>query len=342
MDRSFRNHEPELIEIYNGLVSRWRTIVLLTMCGLVAVVAYLIFKPVVYEATVSFLPPQKNQIQALRIPVLIARQGIPRTRSVMHVTYWTPILPKIPEIDVAQVFAAFRSNLTSPGLQQRYVQEHVIPTEFYVSNNAGTLTLMIYSDHSDQAMEWAKGFSRYASQVTIQELTSNIQHVIGNRLTLLEYAITTIRNLNDQYKLVRLEQLKDALHIARKLNIVDRIVETPLRPEDVPLYYRGTTMLSAEIEAVQQRGTTDSFGAHHIRELQHTRDQLRSISIKTDDVQAASFNEASVRRVKTNSTRLIVLGILLGLVVGIMVAFFGVVTEWSRNELADKKSARAP
>ena len=154
MDRSFRNHEPELIEIYNGLVSRWRTIVLLTMCGLVAVVAYLIFKPVVYEATVSFLPPQNNQIQALRFPMLIARQGILRSRSVMHVAYWTPILPKIPEIDVKQVYKGFQSKLTSPGLQQRYVQEHVIPTEFYVSNNAGTLTLMIYNDQSDQAMSF--------------------------------------------------------------------------------------------------------------------------------------------------------------------------------------------
>ena len=342
MDRSFRNHELELIEIYNGLVRRWKTIVLLTMCGLVAVGAYLIFKPVVYEATVSLLPPEKHQIQALRFPMLIAGQGIPRSRSVMHVKYWTPVLPNIPEINVELVFEAFQSKLTSPGLQQRYVQKHGISTEFYVSDNAGTLTLIIYSDHSDQAMEWVKGFSRYASQMTIQELAANIQHVISNRLTLLEYAITSIRNLNDQYKLDRLEQLKEALHIARKLNIVDRIVETPLRPEDVPLYYRGTTMLSAEIEAVQQRATIDSFSSHHIRELQQTRDHLRSVSIKTDDVEAASFNEASVRRVKANSFRLIILGTLFGLVIGITVAFFGVVTEWSRNLLIDKKSARVP
>tara|TARA_B100001123_G_C15344974_1_gene1036576 strand:+ start:14147 stop:15088 length:942 start_codon:yes stop_codon:yes gene_type:complete len=313
------------------------------MCGLVAVGAYLIFKPVVYEATVSLSLPQKNQIQALRFPMLIAQQGIPRSRSVMHVTYWMPSLPKLPEIDVYHVFEAFRSKLTSPGLQQRYVQEHVIPAEFYVSSNAETLiTLIVYSDQSDQAMEWVKGFSRHASQMTIQELASNIQHVITNRLTLLEHAITSIRKLDDQYKLDRLEQLKEALHIARKLNIVDRIVETPLRPEDVPLFYRGANMLSAEIEAVQQRATTDSFASHHIRQLQLTRDNLRSVSINTDGVQAASFNEPSVRRVKTNNTRLIVLGVLFGLVIGITIAFFGVVTEWSRNVLTDKKSVSVP
>ena len=150
------------------------------------------------------------------------------------------------------------------------------------------------------------------------------------------------RKLDDQYKLDRLEQLKEALHIARKLNIVDRIVETPLRPEDVPLFYRGANMLSAEIEAVQQRATTDSFASHHIRQLQLTRDNLRSVSINTDGVQAASFNEPSVRRVKTNNTRLIVLGVLFGLVIGITIAFFGVVTEWSRNVLTDKKSVSVP
>jgi LPS O-antigen subunit length determinant protein (WzzB/FepE family) len=86
-------------------------------------------------------------------------------------------------------------------------------------------------------------------------------------------------------------------------------------------------MLSAEIEAAQNRVTNDSFNSHQLRALQQWRDQLRNVSIKTDDIQAASFDEASVQRIKTNSTRLIVLGILLGLVVGVTVAFVGVLIE---------------
>ena len=127
--------------------------------------------------------------------------------------------------------------------------------------------------------------------------------------------------------------MKQALYVARKLNIIDRIVDTPLRPEDVPLYYRGTTMLTAEIEAVGNQSLTDSFNPYQLRELQEWRDQLRGVSIKSDKIGAASFNETSAQRIKTDNTRLICLGILLGLVVGVTLAFLAVLAEQYRKTL---------
>lgn len=328
-DRRFRSEQLELIEIGYGLASRWRTILLLTTCGLIFVVAYLMFKPVVYEASVSSLPPQEDKIQALRFPMLIASQESPRSKAM----YWVPTLPRIPEINVDNIFDVFQNKLTSPGLQRRYIQKHVIPTDFYVSKNTGTLTLIIHYEQRDQAIKWVEGFSQYASQVAILEIASHLQHVINNRVKIIEHAISSIRNLNDQYRLDRLERLKQALYIARKLKIIDRIVETPLRPEDVPLYYQGINMLSAELEAIQIRPTNDSFNTLQLRELREWRDQLRSVSIKTDDIQAASFYEASVQRIKTNSTRLIGLGIILGLVAGVTLAFLSVLAEQYRKML---------
>ena len=92
-------------------------------------------------------------------------------------------------------------------------------------------------------------------------------------------------------------------------------------------------MLSAELEAIQIRPTNDSFNTLQLRELREWRDQLRSVSIKTDDIQAASFYEASVQRIKTNSTRLIGLGMILGLVVGVTLAFLSVLAEQYRKRL---------
>jgi len=335
-DRGFRGHELELIKIWCGLLSRWRTISLVTMCGLIFVVAYLLFKPVVYEATVSSLPPQEDKIQALRFPMLIAKQTIPRSR----VMYWIPELPSIPEIDVTTIYDIFQNKLTSPGLQRRYAQKHAIPTEFYVSDNTRTLTLIIHHEEPDQAIKWVEGFAQYASEIAIQEITSHLQHVIANRIKIIEHTISTIQNINDQYRLDRLEQLKQALFVARKLNIIDRIVETPLRSEDVPLYYRGTTMLSVEIEAVQNQAANGSSDFYPLRSLQEWRNQLHSVSIKTDNIQAASFNEASVQPIKINSTRLIGLGIVLGLVVGVILAFVAVLVEEYRVGLESDQASR--
>ena len=333
--RSVRGDELELIEVFYGLASRWKTILLLTMCGLISVVAYLVFKPVVYQATITALPPQREKIQALRYPMYIAKQGVPDSGGI----YWLPPMPTIPEINVSEIYGLFQQKLTSPGLQRRYSQEHEIPTKFYVSNNARTLTLIVNYDQPEIAIEWVEGFAQYANKTAIREIESELHHVIDNHVKILEHAISAIRNINDQYRLDRLAQLTEALQIAQKLNITDRIVETPLRPEDVPLYYRGTTMLSAEFEVINNRETEYSFNSYRLRELEQWQDQLRDISIKTEDVQAASFSALGVERIKPNSTRLMVLGIIMGLVFGVIVAFIAVLIEQHRNGIENEKAS---
>jgi LPS O-antigen subunit length determinant protein (WzzB/FepE family) len=332
---SVRGDELELVEVCYGLASRWRTILILTMCALISVVAYLVFKPVVYQATLTALPPQRDKIQALRYPMYIAKQGVPKWGS----TYWLPPMPKIPEINVSQIYSLFQEKLTSPGLQRRYAQEHDIPTKFYVSNNARTLTLIVNYDQPEKATEWVEGFAQYANKIAIREIASHLHHVIDNQVKILEHAISSIRNINDQFRIDRLAQLTEALQIAQKLNITDRIVETPLRPEDVPLYYRGTAMLSVEIEMAQNRETEYSLNSYQLRELQQWQDQLRNVSIKTKGVQAATFSALGVERIKTNSTRLMVLGIIMGLVLGMIVAFIAVLIEQHRNGIENEKAS---
>jgi len=323
--------ELELIEICYGLACRWKMIIALAMVGLISVSTYLWFKPEIYEVKVFSLPPLENRIQSLRIPMLIARHGMLRSTS----DYPWLNLPNIPEIDVDQIYLVFGQKITSRGLQSWYAQEHSVSSRFRVSQNGNTYALILYSGQPDQAIEWVKGFAQHASDLAIQDVASHLQNVIDNRLKIIERAERVVRNVNHQHRLDLLVQLKEALDTAEKLGIVDRIVHTPLRSEDVPLYYRGTTMLSAEIEAVQNREGNDAFAeTPQVRELQEWAEQHRNISIKTKDVDAARYDNVTAELIETNTSRLVILGILLGLVVGVITAFFAYLTERYRASLS--------
>ena len=67
--------------------------------------------------------------------------------------------------------------------------------------------------------------------------------------------------------------------------------------------------------------------------------KARNVSIKTKGVQAATFSALGVERIKTNSTRLMVLGIIMGLVFGVIVAFIAVLIEQHRNGIENEKAS---
>ena len=330
-DRRGVEFDLELIAIYYGLASRWKMIVAFATAGLICVSTYLWFKPDIYEVKAYSLPPLESRIQSLRYPMLIARHGMLRATT----EYPWLALPPIPEINVDLIHIVFGQKLTSPGLQSRYAEEHGMSSQFRVSLDGNTYALILYSDQPDQAIEWVKGFAQHASDLAIRDIASQLQHVIDNRIKIIERAERVIRNVNNQYRLDLLVQLKEALDTAEKLGIVDRIVDTPLRSEDVPLYYRGTTMLSAEIEAVQNREGNDAFAeTPQIRELQEWAELHRNISIKTKDVDAARYDRVAANLIKTNTSRLVILAILLGLVVGVITAFFAYLMERYRATLS--------
>ena len=319
------NGEISLIDLWCGLIRRWKMITTLTFIGtlatIIGAIAYASFQTPVYKVTAFILPPSKSDIQSLKIPALLARQVVwsPKPQSP-----WTPDAPSIPRVDVESIYHAFEQTLISRELQSQFAREYNSPIRFVVrKESAITMTLILYSHDPDQAKDWVEQYTQYASQQTVKEIASELQHAIGNRIRVIEHAENSLRTVAKQRKEDQIIQLQEALDIAVRLGIVERIFQTPLPPIAVPLYYRGATMLRAEIQAMNLRKSDDFFSSTaHLREIQEWTRKLRNISIDVEAARAARIEvpDTVVLQSLSPSPKLI---IVLGFVIALMAGIFG-------------------
>ena len=91
-----------------------------------------------------------------------------------------------------------------------------------------------------------------------------------------------------------------------------------------PLYYRGFRALNEEIEVLKKRSSDDPFIVG-LRDLQEKLTLLKSIKIEEKGLHAVSIDQAAYppkKRIKPNRMRIVSVGTVVGLFLGIFFVFF--------------------
>ncbi|MDQ6986487.1 MAG: hypothetical protein Q9M25_01630, partial [Mariprofundaceae bacterium] len=205
-------------------------------------------------------------------------------------------------------------------------------------------TIFWEGSNPEQLTEWINAFVAMSLQYVKK------QHVSDEKLNKKQRELSLKQKLDGQLRIARQQrqdsilQLKDALTIAKKLNVKEN---SPLsgtqdkrqKKVDIllaaqPLYMRGSKALQAELEILQTR-KDDAPYFPKIRSLQNQLKQLDTLHINPEKIRVARIDKpAFVPQSPFKPQRkIIVLSALFsGLILGIFIAFISAATTRARQE----------
>ncbi len=332
-----QDDEIDLLDLFRTLVKRWKTIVAMTvLCTVVAVAVALLTAPV-FKSTAHLLPPLKKDIQTF------SQIG---SGSVSAGSIYTDFLRNANSLSVKRDF--FEQENLSAYFGGEDVKAPLTESEMYVFFESFLDVLSVGADKKNSdllsiSIEWgsAKGaadlvnkYVDFVAVTTLDQAIVNFENARDSKLISMDNDIAAKRKTAEQKRLRRIIQLKEALAIAKSLNIVNPLDSTSngqpvakgvlFEVSSGPQYYRGSRALNAEIHILSTRTDDDAFiGA--LSGLQESIERLKLIVLDKASLKAIRVDSPAIPplfRVKPKRSLIVVLGGILGIMLGVMTALF--------------------
>jgi chain length determinant protein (polysaccharide antigen chain regulator) len=355
--------EIDLIDIWRVLVRQRKLILIVTLIVSMLAVGYVLVTPPVYKAEVFLLPPLGKDVVGLSHPdATLTPVNIRQTPLEIKRTPKNIILSPgdIRRTTVDAVYDEMIINLQSLSLRRQFLDEQKL-----VQNSLSPQTLLVQrgrkekSDFCTVSLEgsdpelitiWLNGFVSMVDSYTKNKLAEIIETEIENKKKAIGEKIGGLRQTSTNRRLDRITLLKEQFYIAEKLGIVDRknvsgdvttkIQNSPriglsVNSEGTPLYLRGTGELQAEIDMLERRKNDDPFIAN-LRDLQGELIRLEKIRLDRGDISAVRIDRMAVQPeepIKPKRKRIVVLGLLLGIILGLFSAFLANFIETNRHRM---------
>lgn len=270
---------------------------------------YTLISPSVYKAEIFFLPPLVSDIQPLNV------QNI---RS---------------NISVKSVYDTFKQNLNSRSLQRNFFNADTgLADDLFYSfssslkviedENSNKLSLIIEWSDAQQAADLVNQYSSMVESKTKQQLINNLTQLVAGKIKNIEYQIESKQKIAKRRVEDKISQLSDSLRIASGIKQNKQTMK-PDATNTVPCY-PGVDALKAEINVLKERKNYDYF-IEGLRDLQERLMILRNIKINEDEFHAVTVDQQAYPpeyRIKPKRQLIVTLGFVLGLMFGVLVAFF--------------------
>ena len=325
--------EDDTIDLYELGITLWNKrwlVIAVTVIPALGSVVYALLAPQIYKAEALLLPPSSKNVQSLNM------QGV---QGVQGVT-------------AAGAFAAFQKNLSSRSLQKKFIDEEGLMDILAPNRTPETRDIEILegfskmmkieskevfsvsmeSDDPEFAAKLVNDYVSFFDLETVRHLVSDAKNSIQEQIVDIEYKIASKRQMAKQRREDQILRFGEALIIARKLAIKDRVDtntvvqnnQLNISTSSTPLYYRGFKALDAEIVFLKNRKSDDPF-IGGLRDLQEELTLLRSFKIKESGMHSVTVDQAAYppkNRIKPNRRLIVSLGTVVGLFLGIFLVFF--------------------
>ena len=331
--------EDETIDFFALFITLWNNkwlVIAITLVAALGSIVYAMSLPPIYKAESLLLPPKSKDFQSLNV------QGLQRLSVDM----------KLQVVETESVFTVFKNNLSSRTLQKKFINEFKLMeilapertsetrdediyedfAEIIKVNNGDGLSISIELHDPNVAAQWVNDYVQFIDSETIKRIVENKRNAITNQIRDIEYQIASKRQMAKQRREDQIASFKEALTIARKLGVEERVDTTNvvqnnqlnISTSSTPLYYRGTRALRTEIEILTNRKSDDPF-ITGLRDLQENLALLRSININTERLHSVSIDQAAYppkNRIKPNRRMIVTISTAAGLFLGIFLALF--------------------
>ncbi len=322
--------EDDTIDLYELWITlwnkKWLVIAVTVIAALVSVVYALQLTPI-YKAEALLLPPSATDVKSVNLQGV---QGMtPNT-----------------------TFAAFKNNLSSRSLQKKFIDEYglldiLAPnrtpetrdieilegfSKMMKIEDKGGFSISMESNDPVFAAKLVNDYVSFFDLETVRQLVSDARNSIQEQIVDIEYKIGSKRQMAKQRREDQILRFGEALIIARKLAIKDRVDtntvvqnnQLNISTSNTPLYYRGFKALDAEIVFLKNRKSDDPFIVG-LSDLQEQFTLLRSFKINESGMHSVTVDQAaypSKNRIKPNRRLIVSLGTVVGLFLGIFLVFF--------------------
>ena len=314
--------EIALIDLFFGIRERWKSIALTGLIGLASAFLMVVDKEQKYQISVSVTPPTSSDIQSFLTASSLSKQPVAWTGSTSP---WTPYISPPQKISPSEVYHVFEYNLISDVVQSQYLQHHDSAPRFEFTKSGRTITIFAYSNNPDPTLNLIHGYIEYASQHTIKNFAKDLADDIENRIIVGKHAENSLVKIFLRQQDDRITILKEALDIAKNIGATKSLEKVYSSSVNIPLYFRGTELLQAEINALQQRGESDAyFYVPQIREIQEWMRMLGDIKIDPTTISVAKFGSPKISKIGPSVARTLALGLIGGILLGLAIIFFSI------------------
>ena len=314
--------EISLQDLYFVLVRRKMTILLTVVLCMLVSVLYVIFATKIYQSSAKIIISTEDDL-------LLSKQLKEKFE------------PK-------KIFTEFQTLLLKDGTWNEFVKEHKTlfkirnDTENKVMSNpikfgqdklfVGEHILITYdSSDQDNLNLILEQYIQYAKQSYINNLISARKRRISVEIGALNLEIKQARRQEELERKDEMARIKNNLAIAKRLNIVDNRQFTLKEQSkltvvasnmDVPRYMRGTKILNAELESLQNRTSGDPY-IPGLRGKQQKLEKLRLIKFEAVLFQPFILDGTlhNAEKIKPKSRLILALGFVLGIFLGLFMAF---------------------
>ena len=331
--------EDDTIDLYELWITLWNKkwlVIAVTVIAALVSVVYALLAPQIYKAEALLLPPSASDVKSINLQGM---QGVQGVQGVQGMTSNT-------------AFAAFKNNLSSRSLQKKFIEKYDLidilapnrPPEtrdieilesfskMMKIENKGGFSISMESNDPVFAAKLVNDYVGFFDLETVLQLVSDARNSIQEQIVDIEYKIASKRQMAKQRREDQILRFGEALIIARKLAIKDRVAtntvvqnnQLNISTSNTPLYYRGFKALDAEIVFLKNRKSDDPFIVG-LRDLQEQLTLLRSFKINESGMHSVTVDQAAYppkNRIKPNRRLIVSLGTVVGLFLGIFLVFF--------------------
>ncbi len=327
--------EISLHDLYLVLVKRKMTIMITVAVCVIASLLYVLFATKIYQASARIIIPTVDDL-------VLSKQFKEDLEPATIFTEFQTLLLKDGSWDDFAVGheKLFKSrddsdneitkNPLKLGEDKTFVGEHVLVS--YDSTDQVNITSIL-----EKYLGFAK--LRY-----IDNLISARKRRVTRDIELLELEIKQARKFETLKRQDQIAVLESNIAIAKKLNIVDNRQFTMQEKNkltvvagnmNVPPYMRGTKVLTAELESLQNRPSGDPY-IPGLREKQQKLQKLQKIKFEAAQfspfILDGTIHEA--KKIKPKSHLILALGFVLGIFLGLFMAFIVEFVQKTQNSQA--------
>ncbi|WP_397451912.1 LPS O-antigen chain length determinant protein WzzB [Pseudomonas sp. NA-150] len=330
-----QSNEVDLFELMRSIWAQKAIIVLVTVFSILIAAAYAFLSKPVYEVKAYVLPPTINGIAEFNYGRTMHAELVPYTVKDVYEVF-------IRNLQAESLRRTFFTDIYLPSLTeaQRQGSQDALYAEFSKQLAVGLPTadspnryaISLQGNDPANATLWLKSFVDRANAAALKEMIGNVMSESDVRARNIEQQISILRENGKHAREDSIAQLQEALSVAESIGLVNPpIISGNLSSKttnvsanmDGPLtYMRGSEALKAEIKNLEERVSDDPF-IPKLRKLEVEQSYFRSINVNPDAVSVYRQDgpiELPDSPIKPKKAFIIVLGLLVGLVLGAMLA----------------------
>ncbi|MDQ6988385.1 MAG: Wzz/FepE/Etk N-terminal domain-containing protein [Mariprofundaceae bacterium] len=334
-----------LLDLWQVIVEQKKFIFMIwATCVLLALIYVFVATPV-FKAEAFLLPPSQKDVQQLNVPIL--------NDSNSNSNY-TP----------EYVYDLFVQTLKSRANRRSFYEEHGVAEHLGYSvdmdeeflfdvgfhkiltvnrntkkeEQAGFVSLSFEFSDADLAAKWVNSFVQETSVMVSERLADEVYAKINSLQSNLQSEIDGKLLLAKKRRLDRITQLKEAVTIARLLSAQDKSIRSlgglSINTTSIPLYMLSAGALRGEMKMLEARQDDSAF-IEGLRDLEERLAALEQVNVDAGMLKPMFFDQkafAAAEPIKPNKTLIMILASILGLMLGVVVAFIANGLKGSKQE----------